>query len=247
MSIASPTRWLRLAIGAILLGLGAGVGINQFGAREVRKLTAQVEELEKEKTKLTDFVKRVSSSRRVGQVDVIERREDADKRPIMVLRWTEIDKDGTLGAPQVVEVVGRQVYFEGMVIKFDTNLVGQGDPDRSESVVMFRRIFGELQPPETGYDVSRASASRSKGKSETELWDQFWKIIDDPKLAVKYGIRTAQCEAPAVPMAKGQTWEVSLDAAGGLNIRKLPARTTQQPDEKAGPPGHSSDGNRRTP
>jgi hypothetical protein len=229
MSIASPTRWLRLAIGAILLGLGAGVGINQFGAREVRKLTAQVEELEKEKTKLTDFVKRVSSSRRVGQVDVLERREDGDKRPILVLRWTEIDKDGTLGAPQVVEVVGKQVYFEGMVIKFDTNLVGQGDPDRSESLVMFRRIFGELQPPETGYDVTRASAARDKGKSETALWDQFWQIIDDPKLAMKYGIRVAQCEAPAVPMVKGQSWEVALDAAGGLNIKRLTSRPVPSP------------------
>lgn len=233
MSIVSPARWLRLAIGAILVGFGVGVGVNQFGAREVRKLTAQVEELEKEKSKLTDFVKRVSASRRVAQVDCVEQREDVDKRPIMVLRWQEIGKDGTLAAPQIVEAVGKQVYFEGMVVKFDTELVGQGDPDRSESLVMFRRIFGELQPPETGYDVSRAGSRGEQSKTEAALWDQFWKIVEDPKLAAQYGVRVAQCEAPAVPMSKGQTWEVNLDAAGGLNIRKISrtgaAPTTQTP------------------
>ena len=221
MPIAAATKWLRLGIGAVLLGLGVGVGVNQFGALEVRRLTAQVDELEKQKAQLTEFVKRVSASQRVAQVDVLEQREDVDKRPIMVLRWQEIARDGTLGPPQTIEALGKQVYFEGMTIKFDMEHVGAADPDRANSLVMFRRVFGELQPPDTGYDISRASAAREKSPAETTLWNQFWQIVEDPRLAAKYGIRTAQCEAPAVPMSKGQTWEVALDAAGGLNIRKI--------------------------
>ena len=48
------------------------------------------------------------------------------------------------------------------------------------------------------------------------------------RIAAKYGIRVAQCEAPSVPLAPGQTWEVTLDAAGGLNVRKIGGRTIEQ-------------------
>jgi hypothetical protein len=44
-------------------------------------------------------------------------------------------------------------------------------------------------------------------------------LVEEPSLAAKYGIRVAQIEAPAVPIRQGQLWEVTLDAAGGLNLK----------------------------
>ena len=56
---------------------------------------------------------------------------------------------------------------------------------------------------------------------EQRLWDRFWDLVDDPQLAEQYGVRVAQCEAPAVPLRPGQVWQVTLDAPGGLNLKKL--------------------------
>ena len=41
------------------------------------------------------------------------------------------------------------------------------------------------------------------------------------ELAATFGVRVAQCEAPAVAVKPGQAWEVTLDAAGGVNIKRI--------------------------
>ncbi|GAF74957.1 unnamed protein product, partial [marine sediment metagenome] len=56
-----------------------------------------------------------------------------------------------------------------------------------------------------------------------ELWQRFQDLMDDPALAAEYGVRVVQYEAPAVPLQPGQIWEVTLDAAGGLNLKKTGA------------------------
>jgi len=53
------------------------------------------------------------------------------------------------------------------------------------------------------------------------LWDRFWNLAEDPSEARQYGVRVAQCEAPGVAVEPGQVWEVTLDAAGGLNLKRL--------------------------
>ena len=50
---------------------------------------------------------------------------------------------------------------------------------------------------------------------------RFWELVESRVLAAEYGIRVAQCEAPAVRMKTGQVWEVTLDAPGGLNLKMV--------------------------
>jgi len=69
-----------------------------------------------------------------------------------------------------------------------------------------------------GSDPTKAA---STDETHGELWKKFWRMADDPKLAAQYGVRIAQCEAPSVGVRPGQTWEVTLDAAGGMNLRKI--------------------------
>jgi hypothetical protein len=95
---------------------------------------------------------------------------------------------------------------------------------------MFRRVFGDQQTPDTGSLIDSQARPpvdnpREANALHDRLWALFWQMIDDPKLAQQYGVRVAQVEAPSAPMKKGQVWEVSLDAAGGLNLRRLPDRS----------------------
>jgi hypothetical protein len=61
------------------------------------------------------------------------------------------------------------------------------------------------------------------------MWSLFWRLMDEPPLAEQFGVRVAQCEAPAVVLQSGQIWEVTLDAAGGLNLRLVAQRSVSDP------------------
>ncbi len=228
-------RWVKFAVGAALLVGVAVVTAVKFGSQEVRQLQQQVNQLQQERRKLVEYAARLSSARRVAQVDVVRQYRDAAGNPVTALLWQEIGSDGNLGRPVAVEAVGELVYFEALVIKFAQQFVGEGDPERGASLAMFRRIFGDRQAPESVPDLDRmarppVSDSASPAALQDELWARFWDMIDDPQLAARYGVRIVQCEAPAVPMKTGQIWEVTLDASGGLNLKRI-GQTETQPIE----------------
>ena len=64
----------------------------------------------------------------------------------------------------------------------------------------------------------RTPLSKSRAQEAYSLWQGFWDLIEDARLREELGVRVAQIEAPAVPLDEGQIWEVTLDAAGGLNL-----------------------------
>ncbi len=198
--------------------MAAGYGISLFSGREVRELQDRVQRLQEERSRLVEYAERLTASRRVAQVDVLDRRIDEKGRPITALRWQEIGEGGALATPQTIEVLGKSAYFEAQVIKFEFQRVREGDAVRGASLAVFRRIFGELEPPEDGDPLPPPSGV---SPDHAAMWRRFWEIVNDPKLAAEYGIRVAQCEAPSVPLEPGQTWEVTLDAAGGLNVQKI--------------------------
>ena len=172
----------------------------RFGGIEARRLRAEVDQLEQERQRLLDYARRLGTSRRVAQVDVVKQRVNDRGETVSTLLWQEIGREGTLGKPLAVEAVGELVYFESLVIKCQA-------PD---SVPELDR---RARPP-----LGRAERD---DPLHAELWQRFWEMVDDPQLAEEYGVRVVQCEAPAVPLQAGQVWELTLDAAGGLNLRRI--------------------------
>lgn len=219
-------KWIKFTISSALIVAAAAYTAVRFGGWEVRQLQAEVDQLEQERQQLQDYARRLGATRRVAQVDVLRQRENERGQTVSTLLWQEIGRDGVLGKPVALEVIGRQVYFEALVIKFQTRFVGEGDSQRGASVALFRRIFGEAQIPESVAELDRASQPPMRGDAETlefyrTIWQRFWEIVDDPALADRLGVRIAQCEAPAVRISAGQTWELILDANGGLNLHSL--------------------------
>ena len=164
-----------------------------------------------------------------GEGGVLGRGPEGRGGTVRTLRGQEIGRRGTLGKPQVVDALGRQIYFEALVIKFQTALVGEGDPSRGHSLAMFRRVYGDQQAPESAPDIDRASRPplddpRDSDALHDRLWALFWKMTEDPAVAAQYGVRVAQSEAPSVRVEPGQFWQVSLDASGGLNLSRLMSR-----------------------
>ncbi len=218
-------RWARFVIACMLTAASAAFVAVRFGDWRVQQLESAVVKLEKEKADLRDFASRLSASRRVGQVNVLEQKIDNNNRVQTRLRWQEIGGGGVLDEPREIEAIGKQVYFEAYVLKFESSLVGIGDKERGESLALFRRIFGDGQAPATAAEFERANRPRTSTQpaksNDDALWGRFWEFTENPQLASTFGVRVAQIEAPAISVSPGDVLEVTLDAAGGLNIRKL--------------------------
>lgn len=227
-------KWLRFVFGAVVVVAAAVFTAVQLGDWELRRLNRQNEELQREKATLLEFARRLSASRRVAQVTVDAQRQTPDGL-INTLTWQEIAADGAIGAPQKLETRGGLVYFEALVIKFNvTPPAGPTPPDKADeelptSLALFRRVFGDGQSPASVAELDRTSRppvrESANAAAEAKLWSRFWEMVDDPRIADRFGVRVAQIEAPAVPVKAGQVWEVTLDAAGGLNVRKLSEAT----------------------
>ncbi|NOT02946.1 MAG: LapA family protein [Phycisphaerales bacterium] len=252
-------RWTRWAVGAVVIAMAGLFAVDQLRSPELRRLESEVKRLEKQKEQLLAYAQQLSASRRVAQVDVVRQTVDESGCRVSELVWREIAPDVSIGPTRSITTFGNLVYFEGAVIKFDFEAIGQDVPEQRTSLVLFRRVFGDCQMPVSVAELDRAAplvTARAKRvefpaphasfapddavgpdvsmrvdadparRVENELWTLFWRLIDDPRLARTYDVRVAQIEAPAVPIREGDVWEITLDAAGGLNLRKLGTRAT---------------------
>jgi hypothetical protein len=128
---------------------------------------------------------------------------------------------------------GDKIYVDYWVVKFEDQYVEQADLDRSTSICLFRKIYGEFQNPADGYVLdavgSRPTAYARGGRMsdfEEQIWSDFWDIAHDPARAKQNGIRAAHGEAVYTELRPGKTYRLELRASGGLSI--APADTTQR-------------------
>ncbi|HPF39011.1 MAG TPA: hypothetical protein P5081_17040 [Phycisphaerae bacterium] len=227
-------RWFKLTFGSVLLLALVFVATDQLSAIKIRRLEAKIGDLEREMAELKLYAERIQASHRVAQVNVVESRVGPANMPVTVLRWQQIGRGGELGPPETLEVLGEQVYFEALVLKFDFDLIGGAAENRETNLALFRRAFGDYQAPRTGVKLDQsapsfATATESELALHKTIWDRFLAFTEDEALAKEYGVRVAQYEAPSVNMKPGQVWEVSIDAAGGLNLKMLANEQSASP------------------
>jgi hypothetical protein len=217
-------KWLRLTLSACLVVAVAAWSLVQFGSREVSRLTEKADRLEAEKRQLRDHIKQLGTARRVAQINVLDQHSNEAGQAFTRLRWQEIDASGALRPPIAAEILGKQLYVEALVIKFEPDIGIESDHEDWESVALFRRLFGDQQNPQWGFalapDASDPTKDIDDDAGRADVWKRFWEIVDDPAMGSRFGVRVVQCEAPSVPVRAGQVWEVTLDAAGGLNLQK---------------------------
>lgn len=221
-----------------VLRLGADLKTSQ---REVGRLTETVEkqtaeivvlnkDLEAKQVeidRLQTVVKLLKLDHRVALITVLDQKRSDDGKELRTkFNFVEVNEEGRpLEAPRVFEIKGDVVYLDAWVVKFGFDYLEQGDPLRSASICLFRRIFGESQPPSEGFaldaDRKAPAAYRTGGKPsefEQQIWSRFWEYANNPTLAKQAGVRAAHGEAPSIKLLPGKRYRVVLQAAGGLRI-----------------------------
>lgn len=238
-------RYIRAAVARafapLLFALAGGAAVWWFiGPRgdpadklRIGALEQEVGRLEGEVAKRELQLQYLRERRRIARVDGVERRPSGSAAAPVVtrFRFQETGEDGQpLGPSQQFELLGDVAYFDALVVKFDDRFVEQNDLLRGSSLLLFRRIFGEHQPPSEGFVIDTVGQRPSgypgapAGESEfhRDLWLRFWDYALDPEVARQAGVRAMHGEAPFVKLVPGRAYEIELRSSEGLVVRAVP-------------------------
>ncbi len=231
--LAAMFRVVRALVALGLLALVAVGGWLGYGiyherdrlAQELRQRTEEVERLGREKARLELALRLMKVDHRVAEIRVVEQLPN-DQRTRTRFQFVELDKNGdAVGEKRTFTIEGDMVYVDAWVIKYADESIERGDPLRSTSVCLFRRIFGEFQEPSQGFAldaVGSRPAVYSQGDEvsqiERDIWANFWEYANNPAKAKAAGVRAAHGEAPFIRLEQGKLYKVELRASGGLSI-----------------------------
>lgn len=204
---------------------------------ELRDLNVQ---LERTLAQRQAMVERLSRSRRIAHVRIVDQ-QTGDRGDVAStsLEFIELDEGGAEIARQHITVPGDVVFVDAWTVKFDPAYVADGDPLRGRALVLLRRVYSDHMPARDGITldvpgaVPPAYAADDMGLFEKRLWERFWELARSPAEAAKLGVSVAQGEAVYKPVRTGETYELVVDAVGGMSLKPLNptaiTRMTQDP------------------
>lgn len=236
--VSLPLTLLILALAMLASAMGgAWWHYRQVTASRERELEQALVESARKQAALEAMIERLSRQRRLAQIVVTGQKTGPSGLPAeTTLLMVELDAEEKPVARHTFRIPGHIAFFDGLVVKFDHEAVATAHPLRGQTVVLLRRVYSEQMAPDQGLPidaVGQAPAGYAGPEHavdfERKLWERFWDLCNDPALAAEYGVRVAQGEAVYKPMVAGVLYELSVDAAGGLNLltRPLPEAVSE--------------------
>jgi hypothetical protein len=223
--------------------------------KEVADLNIQVAEKTAQVDRLEVAMKLLKVRHRLARLKVLDQHEVASLNPVTPsegtenaasrtnvvtkIEFVEINEQGEpIGEPKQFDIAGDMVYVDYLRVTFDDKYIEEQDLDRSTSLALFQRIFGEHQEPVQGFQLdtvgTRPTAyGRGTEMSEFEkkIWTDFWLLANDPQRAKDMGIHAAHDAAVAMRVQQGKTYEIDLRSTGDITFRPV-----EPPVPQANPP-----------
>ncbi|UCD73936.1 MAG: hypothetical protein JSV91_09070 [Phycisphaerales bacterium] len=201
----------------------------------IRELQALNEEMSRRLAARDAMIDRLSRSHRLAHVHVTGQNWDENGRVTDTnVRLIELDDEGRELGRQSFTLPGDVLFIDAWSAKFSKDDVAHGHPLRGKAIVLLRRVYSELMRPADGIPLDTPGAippgyaAEETGRYEQQVWEHFWQIASDAELAGSMGVRVAQGEAVYKPVRAGQVFELTVDAAGGMNLRPLAESATDE-------------------
>lgn len=211
---------------------------NQFEEqnRKLEATSAKNQKLTAENHELVTSLTLLKVDSRKANVEVMEKGTSEDGEPFMEVRFTEFDANGDpIGGPKDFTLRGDKLYVDCWTVSFKDKYVEQSDALRSASLCVFKKIYGNADGPDNGYDLDHQSEnpqappavyqSPEKNKFEAQIWSDFWSFCNDGNKQDLFGIRNSQGKAVYVNGEAGKTYEVIIRASGELSFRPIVSKS----------------------
>lgn len=215
-----------LLAGLVLIGYWQYRSDQQARAiRELQELNARMTQTLAQRQAM---IERLSRAHRLAHVRITDQQSASDGAIVATsLDFIELDDKGAEIARQSISIPGDVLHVDAWTVKFDPTLVAEGDPLRGCTLVLLRRVYSDRLAPDQGVtlDVPGAIppgyAADDAGRFEQQVWQNFWELARDQEKAASMGVRVAQGEAVYKPVRAGQTYELIVDAVGGMSLKPL--------------------------
>lgn len=205
----------------------------------------QIDKLNKDVENLNARLTLLKVDHRLARLTAVDQGTDDNGEMYTVVEFVELNDEGQpIDEPRQFRIRGDVVYIDNWIVKFDDKYVEEADIDRSTSLVLFRRIFGEMQQPVDGFpldEAGRRPQAYARGGQMTDfekkIWGDFWEIANNEALAKELGIRAAHGQAVSMKLQKGKSYRVQLRASDGLSIvPEDPSQSPKSPSPVPQPP-----------
>jgi hypothetical protein len=196
----------------------------------IADLNVEIQEKNEKISHLETAMRLLKMDHRLAHLTVLDQTTDAETGEKSTrVEFVEVNEEGNpISTPRVFALKGDMAYIDYWIVKFEDKYIEEADLDRSTSISLFRRIFGEFQEPSQGYTIdevgSRPHAYDRGGAMsdfEKKIWSDFWTLANDPDKAKELGIRAAHGEAVNIRMEPGKRYQVQLRASDGLSITPI--------------------------
>ena len=213
--------------------------------QEISELNVDLAEKAAQIERLEVSMRLLKVRRRVARLTVLDQRErpnaenseavtaedngDTTSKVVSRIEFVEINENGQpIGEAKQFDILGDMVYVDYLRVTFDDKYIEESDLDRSTSIALFQRIFGEYQEAADGYQldtVGTRPTAYARGSEmsdfERKIWNDFWLIANDSQQATELGIHAAHGSAVSMRVQPGQTYEIELRSTGDMTIRPV--------------------------
>jgi uncharacterized coiled-coil protein SlyX len=221
---------------------------NDLAARQqqIEELNASLAEKAAQVERLEVAMRLLKVRRRLARLTVLDQRErapadngataeasaEAAESPnnlVTRIEFVEVNEKGDpIGEAKQFDIVGDMVYIDYQQVTFDDKYVEQADLDRSTSIVLFHRVFGEYQEAVEGFQldtVGTRPTAYARGTQmsdfEKSIWNDFWLIANDSQRAADLGIYAAHGSAISMRVRPQTTYEIELRSTGTMTMRPV--------------------------
>ena len=223
---------LRILFLSIVFGGGVTVYLWYGLIDRERALTAQIQLLEDQMASEIEvreqMIERLQRTRRMARIEVLDQLLDPAGAPLETrIRLIELDDRGSELDRQDFVVPGAVLFVDAWTVRFDYERVAHADPFAGQTLVLLRRIYSDQIPPRDGIPIDTPGgipagyAVSEEARFERAVWSGFWKIATNPDRARELGVRVAQGEAVYKPVRQGESYDLVIEASGGMSLQPL--------------------------
>ena len=191
--------------------------------------TKTVHDLLNENKKLKESLTRLTQEDQIGYAKVLKQ-EKRDGQLYTTIRFVETARDNKLETVLVreYEIAGDVVYFDALIVTFSDQAVMDG---RERSLYLWRRVYGETQPPAAGFAIEEEGApparysdllTRLKLSDRQLFWEAIWNLANDPESLHRYGIKAIYGNAVYKKLQPGLIYVFKIAATGQVYPETVP-------------------------
>lgn len=191
--------------------------------------TRTIHDVLSENKRLKKALAALTQEEQIGYAKVV-RQETRNGKLYTAVRFVETARDNPLKTvlEREYEIQGDVVHFDALIVTFPGQAVMDG---KERSLYLWRRIYGEKQPPAFGFAIEKDGIQparyaglldRLRMKDRRLFWSAVWELANDPEALRQHGIKAVYGNVVYQKLRPGLIYVFKISPTGQLIPETVP-------------------------